>query len=67
MTLMQWELHDELMKFNLGISEGMNRLNDRGLISDQCVHLSDVAEADCINSVRTLRKIRTQTKKVKTP
>jgi hypothetical protein len=66
MTLMQWELYDELMKFNLGIREGMNRLNDRGLISDLCVHLSDVAEADCIKSVRTLRKIRTQTKKVKT-
>tara|TARA_R110000868_G_scaffold86512_6_gene242652 strand:- start:102 stop:299 length:198 start_codon:yes stop_codon:yes gene_type:complete len=65
MTLMQWQVYDELMKFNGRISVGMNELNDRGLISDLCVHLSDVAEADCINSVRALRKTRTQTNKVK--
>jgi hypothetical protein len=41
-----WRLYEELIRWNLGIAEGMNKLNDKGLISDLCTHLSDIALVD---------------------
>lgn len=62
MTQDHWRLHDELLRWNLGIAEGMNKLNDRGLISDLCVSLSDIALVDVHRCLAYLRLARTPKK-----
>lgn len=58
MTFAQ-QLEDELTRLKLFPAEGLNLLNELGIISDLCVTLEDVAEADAEFAVTILKAMNT--------
>jgi hypothetical protein len=50
------ELMALVMEKGMDDCEAMNLLQGAGVVSDECVFLSDVAEADCGRAVEWLRR-----------
>ena len=48
---MTWELTCALARHKLKIVQGMNLLDDAGIISNLCVDPGDIADADCRHAV----------------
>ncbi|MES2367015.1 MAG: hypothetical protein V4563_14160 [Pseudomonadota bacterium] len=45
-----------LMTSGMNDTAAMNKLQDAGVISDNCVHVSEVAYSDCEKAVAYLKK-----------
>lgn len=48
-------LKSEMHEHGLTLVNGLNHLQSRGVISDNCVTLHDVADVDCIKGIEWLR------------
>ena len=51
---MKMELYRTVVAAKLSENDALNLLQDRGAISDLCLKLADVAEADCPRAVAVL-------------
>lgn len=51
---MKTELYRAIVASKLSESDALNLLQDRGAISDLCITLKDVPEADCPRAVAVL-------------
>lgn len=61
---MTWELSRAFVRYKLSLVEGMNLLDDAGIISNLCVDTGDIAIADCNRAVDFLdRKFQNQESK----
>jgi len=61
MTEAHWRLYDLLLRRGMRVAEGMNWLNEQGLISDQCIYFRDIALADVLQSINHLNYERSRT------
>ena len=51
---MRLELYRTVVASKLSENDALNLLQDRGAVSDLCIALKDVAEADCPRAVAVL-------------
>jgi hypothetical protein len=50
-------LETHIIENKLDETKAMNVLQDRGIISDNCIDVKDVAEADCERAIAVLEKV----------
>jgi hypothetical protein len=62
MTPTLWRLHDAIVNTkNLSVKGAINLFDDAGLISNHCVFLVDIADADALKCIQFLKTYQPQT------
>jgi hypothetical protein len=63
MSALRIDLLKAVVDARLEENAALNFLQDRGAISDLCMSLADVAEADCPKAIEVLRMVRRRASK----